>query len=201
MANQDKPDNFARVFAALSLLVAGVGLYITRQTSQEDHRAISKVAAQEALKLQAEDFLRQVEPRYVYVDDSSVSKYIAAVLPLYRDPLNHYYKLKPENLDHVGLTASFQEYLKRFQSFQKVFSQVSVEATDAKHYQITAVETTDRTYFDGRQPLDCRGQGKTRTIQDVKLLLEVETDPTGKKWLVVSEDDVPLTTKPECHSP
>lgn len=193
MDNERKPDNLARALAVLSSLLALVGLYFTQQTNHREDRAADKVAAQEALQRRAEDYLRQLGRRYDFVDDASISQHIAAVLPLYRDPLEHFYDL--EQLDHVGLAASFQKDLQRYRSIQNLYSDVVVEATDDKHYHITAVGTSDRTYVDGQQPKVC--QDKTRSIQDVDFVLDVEEDPT-QGWLVVFEDDTPRTLI-ECH--
>jgi hypothetical protein len=193
MNDQKNPDKLARVGAGLSAVLASVGLYLTWHTSQREDRAEHKVAAQESLQKQGVDFLRQLARRYDYVDDSSISQHIAAVLPLYRDPLEHFYDL--EQLDHDGLAASLQTDLKRYRSFQNLYTDVVVEATDDHRYRITAIGTSDRTYVAGQQPTVC--QDKTRSIQDVDLVLDVEVDPT-KGWLVVFEDDTPRTLI-ECH--
>lgn len=193
MDNDRKPDNVARALAVLSSLLAVAGLYFARQTNDRENRAANKVADQEALQQRAEDYLRQLGRRYDYVDDASISQHIAAVLPLYRDPLEHFYDL--EQLDHVGLAASFQKDLQRYRSIQNLYSDIVVEATEGKRYHITAIGTSDRTFVDGQQPKAC--QDKTRSIQDVDFVLVVEEDPT-QGWLVVFEDDTPRTII-ECH--
>lgn|GEM_PF-4323471 len=193
MDNHDKPDHIARALGFLSLLVAAGGFYFTWHTSHREDRAENKVAAQEAIQHQAVDFLGRLARRYDHVDDSSISQHIAAVLPLYRDPLEHFYDLK--QLDHEGLTASLQTELQKYESFQNLYSSVVVQATDDNRYRITAIGTSDRTYVEGLQPGKC--EDKTRTIQNVDFVMDVEVDPT-KGWLVVFEDDTPRTLI-ECH--
>lgn len=193
MDTERKPDNLARALAVLSSVLASVGLYFTWQTNHREDQAADEVAAQEELQRQAEVYLRQLGRRYDFVDDASISQHIAAVLPLYRDPLEHFYDL--EQLDHVGLAASFQKDLQRYRSIQNLYSDVVVETTGDKRYHITAVGTSDRTYVDGQQPTVC--QDKTRSIQVVDFVLDVEKDPT-ERWLVVFEDDTPRTLM-ECH--
>ena len=116
----------------------------------------------------------------------------------YRDPLEHDHNALPQDLGHAGLTARIQRFLQPLRSLQDQFTEVHVESTTANRYHITAVGRLDRTYFDGQQPKECLD--KTRFIQDVDLVLDVEEDPT-QGWVVVSNDDSTRPNTSECRNP